>query len=186
MKRRTTLVICLAMLVILAISAVLLIPFIKKQLYPRDYEEYVAEYAKEYSVPEPLVYAVIHTESGFDTNAVSSAGAKGLMQLIPETMEWVATDLLDEKQPTGDIHDPEVNIKYGTRYLRFLYDLFGTWETAIAAYNAGQGRVDSWLDDTRYSEDGNTLKEIPIEETKNYVNKVSDAWKLYEELYYGD
>ncbi len=184
MKRRVTVFIAsLIVLVALAVSAVCLVDVIRQQLYPREYSELVTKYAKEYDVPEALVYAVICTESDFDPNAVSHVGAQGLMQLMPDTMDWLSR-LLDEDAPTGEITDPETNIKYGTYYLRHLYDRFSSWDTAIAAYNAGHGKVGAWLKDTRYSENGTDLKNIPYEETRNYVNKVSEAYNIYTELYY--
>lgn len=181
--RRKAAVICTLALILLAISAFFLIPQIKQYFYPREYSEYVTEYSDEYNVPEPLIYAVIYTESKFDQNAVSSAGAVGLMQLMPDTMDWLSR-LKGESAPTGDIADPKTNIKYGTYYLSYLYDRFGNWETAIAAYNAGHGRVGGWLEDSRYSDDGITLKTIPITETKNYVNRVAAAMQEYTEIYY--
>jgi soluble lytic murein transglycosylase len=179
------LALCVTLLVILAVVAVGILPLLEQKLYPREYEEYVEKYASEFSVPEALVYAVIHTESNFDANAVSSAGANGLMQLIPETMTWLSKKL-GEKEPTGDILDPETNIKYGTCYLQYLYEKFGDWNTALAAYNAGHGRVSGWLEDESYTDDGITLKNIPIKETSDYVNKVSRAWERYKDIYYGE
>lgn len=184
MKRRITVfIISIVILIALAVTAVCLVDVMRKKLYPREYSEYVEKYANEYDVPEALVYAVIRTESSFDPNATSHAGAHGLMQLIPDTMDWLSR-LLGEEAPTGDIYDPETNIKYGTYYLRHLYDRFDSWDTAIAAYNAGHGKVGTWLKDTRYSDDGVELKNIPYTETRNYVNKISEAYDIYNELYY--
>ena len=183
MKKNAKLIICLAALLAFAIVAVFFASDMQKKLYPREFEEYVSKYCQEYDVPEPLVYAVIKTESSFNPNAHSHAGAYGLMQLIPDTLDWLSR-LLDEAAPTGEITDPETNIKYGTYYLRHLYDRFGSWDTALAAYNAGHGRVGSWLKDSRYSDDGVNLKNIPIEETYNYVNKVNELQKKYQEIYY--
>lgn len=183
MKRRTILIICAVALAVFAIISVFAVNAIKKSFYPREYEEIVSEYSVVYSVPESLIYAVIKCESGFRPDAVSSAGATGLMQLMPDTFNWVS-GLCGDGEPVGDITDPDANIKYGTFYLNFLYDRFGNWETAIAAYNAGHGRVANWLKDSRYSDDGVTLKEIPIKETENYVKKVTDNWEQYKKLYY--
>ena len=83
-----------------------------------------------------------------------------------------------------DITDPEVNIGYGCLYLRSLYDRFGDWELAVAAYNAGPNRVAGWLADSRYSPDGKRLDKIPYDETENYVNRVFSAKEQYEKLYY--
>lgn len=175
--------VCILILVIFAVAAVLLIDEIQMIFYPREYGEFVTYYSSEFDVPEPLIYAVIRTESGFDAEARSHAGAVGLMQLMPDTFDWLSR-LLDEKSPTGDIADPETNIKYGTYYLRHLYDRFGSWQTAVAAYNAGHGRVEGWLKDPKYSGDGKNLINIPIEETYNYVNKVNDSYEAYNKLYY--
>lgn len=178
-------VIVLILIAIFAAVAVMCVDDIEKIFYQREFEEYVTKYSKEFDVPEALVYAVIRTESSFDPNARSSVGAIGLMQLMPDTLDWLSR-LLDEEQPTGEINDPETNIKYGTYYLRHLYNRFGNWETAIAAYNAGHGRVATWLKNQEYSDDGITLKVIPFEETKNYVNKITGNYNTYKKLYYKD
>lgn len=178
-------VIVLILIAIFAAVAVMCVDDIEKIFYQREFEEYVTKYSKEFDVPEALIYAVIRTESSFDPNARSSVGAIGLMQLMPDTLDWLSR-LLDEEQPTGEINDPETNIKYGTYYLRHLYNRFGNWETAIAAYNAGHGRVTTWLKNQEYSDDGITLKVIPFEETKNYVNKITGNYNTYKKLYYKD
>lgn len=178
-------VIVLILIAIFAAVAVMCVDDIEKIFYQREFEEYVTKYSKEFDVPEALIYAVIRTESSFDPNARSSVGAIGLMQLMPDTLDWLSR-LLDEEQPTGEINDPETNIKYGTYYLRHLYNRFGNWKTAIAAYNAGHGRVTTWLKNQEYSDDGITLKVIPFEETKNYVNKIAGNYNTYKKLYYKD
>lgn len=178
-------IVVLLLLAIFATVAFLCIDDIEKLFYQREFTEYVAKYSNEFDVPEALVYAVIRTESNFDPEARSSVGAIGLMQLMPDTLDWLARPL-DEEAPTGEITDPETNIKYGTYYLRHLYDRFGNWDTAIAAYNAGHGRVALWLKNSEYSDDGITLKKIPFEETRNYVNKVTGNYNTYKKLYYND
>ena len=154
---------------------------VEKYIYqkPDEYVEYVEIYSAEFGVPEDLVWSVIKTESGFDSSAVSSKGAVGLMQLMPSTFEWLTDDILREYLGIGMLYDPETNIKYGTYYLSRLYNRFGDWDTAIAAYNGGEGNVSEWLKDKRYSDDGIKLKtdKIPdsYSETKNYVKKVNKA-----------
>ncbi len=182
-KSLSVVLVCLLTLVLLAVCSFFAIGKIKEYLYPREYSDYVTKYATEFDVPEPLVYAVILAESDFEPEARSHAGAVGLMQLMPDTLDWLSR-LLDEDAPTGDITDPETNIKYGTYYLRHLMDRFGSWETAVAAYNAGHGRVANWLSDSRYSDDGTTLTNIPIEETRNYVNRVMSNHEQYKKIYY--
>lgn len=182
MKKSRIAVACL-LLIAFGITALLFADKIEKKMYPREYSDYVTKYAAEYGVDEALVYAVILTESSFDTDARSHAGAIGLMQLMPDTLDWLSR-LMGEKEPTGEITDPETNIKYGTYYLHHLITRFGSADTALAAYNAGHGRVANWLDDTRYSDDGKTLKEIPLSETKNYVNRVNERYNKYKKIYY--
>jgi soluble lytic murein transglycosylase len=162
---------------------------VEKYIYqkPDEYVEYVEIYSAEFGVPEDLVWSVIKTESGFDSSAVSSKGAVGLMQLMPSTFEWLTDDILREYLGIGMLYDPETNIKYGTYYLSRLYNRFGDWDTAIAAYNGGEGNVSEWLKDKRYSDDGIKLKtdKIPdsYSETKNYVKKVNKALEKYKKLY---
>ena len=162
---------------------------VEKRIYqkPEEYVPFVEQYAEEFGVPVDLVYAVIKTESGFDSSAVSRKGAIGLMQMMPATFEWLTDDILREYLGIGMLYDPETNIKYGTYYLSRLYNRFGDWDTALAAYNGGEGNVSEWLKDKKYSDDGIRLKtdKIPDEfsETKNYVKKVNKALKKYKELY---
>ena len=165
---------------------------VEKQIYqkPDEYASFVEKYSAEYGVPEDLVYAVIKTESGFDSSAVSNKGAVGLMQMMPSTFEWITNDLLRDYHGAGMLYDPETNIKYGTYYLSRLYGRFGDWNTALAAYNGGEGNVSDWLADTRYSSDGKKLiiDNIPREfsETENYVKKVNKAFEKYKTLYSED
>lgn len=154
-------------------------------LYPKRYNEYVERYCGEFHVEEPLVYSVIKNESGFDADAGSDAGAQGLMQIMPETFDWLQTKLDgDVTHSTDELKDPGTNIKYGTYLLSFLKDRYQSEDTAIAAYNAGFTIVDEWLEDSQYSDDGVHLKYIPYEETENYVKKVTDAKAKYQEIYY--
>ena len=179
----------IAFIAVLAIGlgflADFLITCLEKNAYPREYAEYVEVYAEAYGVPEGLVYAVIRTESSFDSGAVSPVGAVGLMQLMPSTFEWLTDDKLFEHLESGMLYDPETNIKYGTYCLSFLYDRYGDWELALAAYNGGLGNVDKWLEDDRYADaDGEGgLKRIPFKETRQFVARVTDAWEMYERLY---
>ena len=161
---------------------------IEKQTYPKKYAEFVEKYSDAYGVPETIIYAVIKAESNFDRTAVSSAEppALGLMQLQEETYEWVASYLLKETPSAFDIYDPETNIRNGTRYLAYLYGRFGNWDTVFAAYNAGPGNVSKWLEDSEYSDDGETLKYIPFKETRGYVEKVNRFRETYERLYYSN
>ena len=177
----------IALIAVMAIGLGFLADFVitcfEKSAYPREYAEYVTVYAEKYGVPEELVYAVIRTESDFDSGAVSPVGAVGLMQLMPSTFEWLTDDMLFEHLENGMLYDPETNIRYGTYCLSYLYDRYGNWETAIAAYNGGLGIVDKWLEDDKYADGEGGLKRIPFKETRQFVTRVTDAWEMYEKLY---
>ena len=185
-NKRTVIIIAIILgSILISLFANLIISLVQKASYPKKYEEFVEKYASEYNVPEYVIFAVINTESGFDPNAESSAGAFGLMQMMPSTQKYLATDAhLDEDTDFEDLADPDVAIRYGTYYLRYLFDKFHKWSVVFAAYNAGEGRVSEWLDEPKYSEDGETLKKIPIRETRNYVKKVNKAIDYYKDTYY--
>lgn len=141
-----------AALLAIAILAVLQIrDKLIRESYPQGYSDLVIKYAEEYSLPEELIYAVIRTESAFKPEAVSPAGAQGLMQIMPDTKAWIEFRLKIESET--DIFDPETNIKYGTFLLSYMLNQFGNEECALAAYNAGGNKVKNWLSDTRYSDD---------------------------------
>ena len=152
---------------------------IEKSLYPmpEEYSSYVNKYSAEYGVPTELIWAVIKTESDFVSSAESSVGAVGLMQLMPDTFDEITTHRLKEGLDVGMRYDPETNIRYGTYYLSYLYERYGNWDAAIAAYNAGLGNVVEWLK----SDPG--LDDIPFKETKNYLKKVNKAKEKYENIY---
>ncbi|MBQ4556714.1 MAG: lytic transglycosylase domain-containing protein [Clostridia bacterium] len=176
-------------ILILSVASVIIFPLSKHikinydfTNHPRQYSEFVTKYAKEYGVPEKICYAVIKCESGFDFAAKSSAGAMGLMQMMPATFEDLCSRL-DEEHDTSMLFDPETSIKYGVYYLSGLYKRFGVWENAIAAYNCGQGRVAGWIESGMVDENG-ILTDIPISETATYVKRVTKAIEKYEELYY--
>lgn len=157
---------------------------ILSMIYQKHYDHEVEAAAKEFDLDENLIYAVIRTESGFDANAESHAGAMGLMQLMPETFSWLQEHKDGQVIYTDEaLLIPEINIRYGAYYLSYLKDLYGDIPTAIAAYNAGSASVDSWLSDPDYSDDGKTLKKIPYSETEKYVKKVTHAWDRYQKIY---
>ena len=154
-----------------------------KQIYPQKYTEIVQNNAVRYNLDSQLVYAVIYTESKFRENAVSPAGANGLMQLTEETYDWVRTFSGAPAADSGDIYTPENNIGIGCALLRYLWDYYGSLDVALSAYNAGMGNVSGWLKNKEYSRDGKTLDEIPFPETKKYVERVHRAQDIYRRLY---
>lgn len=146
----------------------------KNSIIPDKYRDLLIENSDKYQIPIEVLYGVIKTESNFDENAMSSAGACGLMQLMPETFAWLQT-VKGESIPELEIFDPKVNLDYGSSYLAMLYERFGNWDTVFAAYNAGPTIVSVWLQ----SSEGTTLNEIPYSETDNYVKKVNLAIQEY-------
>lgn len=170
-----------AVLALSVLSAVAVNSFVKRS-HPIRYEKLIYKYAEDYGVSPVLILAVIKTESDFDPEAISSAGAKGLMQITDETFDWLMTKT-GEKLDTELLYDPDTSIKYGSFFLKMLLDEFQVTDTALAAYNAGRGRINGWLADSSLSPDGKTLSYIPISETRYYVYKVNNAIKMYESLY---
>lgn len=156
---------------------------ILKTLYPRHYSDFVEFYSKNNNLSEEFVYAVIECESGFDEKAESYLGAKGLMQIMPETFFWLQQKF-DEKLPEESLFEAEIAIKYGCYFYGMLLEQFSDEATAVAAYHAGAACVEGWLGDARYSDDGKTLKEIPYPTTAKYVERVMNIKKLYQKLYY--
>ena len=154
-----------------------------KAAYPCKYTFEIEKYADEYDVPRALLFAVIHTESGFDPNAVSSAGALGLTQITPETFHWLQTKT-GESLPDSALYEPDVSVRYGALFYSMLLSEFGgDIRTAVAAYHAGRGQVNAWLRDGQYSADGKTLDSIPSRDTNHYVYKVTKAINIYNNLY---
>ena len=142
--------------------------------YPLHYETIVKSHAKNYDLDPAMVAAVIYAESKFDPGTTSAAGAVGLMQLLPDTARGIAVRTGGDKFVVSDLLDPEINVRYGSWYLRHLLDRYHDVRTALAAYHAGQGNVDEWR------RDGGGIR---FPETRHYVEKVLDAQQVYAEVY---
>lgn len=186
-RRRTMLaVLASALVVLIALGAWALIhrggaPLFDR--YPMRYEAEIRQAAAEFSLDPAYVASVALAESSFDAEAVSSVGAIGLMQIMPSTGEWIAGKL-DEAFDAQRLYEPSVNLRYGCWYLRFLLDRYdGDMRTASTAYHQGQGRVDEWLQDPEYSEDGKTLSVISSSVTDTYVNRIMENYAHYQEFY---
>jgi soluble lytic murein transglycosylase len=168
----------------LIVLAVLNINNLKEAVAPYGYSDYIMEYSEKYDLDPVLVAAVIKTESNFEADAVSSKNAYGLMQITQETAHWAAGKMGIDDFTTDRLMDPETNIMIGCWYLDNLDKEFGSTDLVLAAYNAGRGNVQQWLDDPAHSSDGKTLTDIPFEETDNYIKKVKVYYKIYEFLYF--
>ena len=147
-----------------------------EHFYPVKYKEEILSASQEFSVKKELIASVINVESNFNANALSNAGAVGLMQIMPSTAKWLCGKL-NEDYDEEKLIEPKYNIRLGTYYLKYLSERFSDLKTALASYNAGPTLVSNWL--LEYSEDGVTLDEIPYSETMQYVKKVERNLKVY-------
>jgi len=145
-------------------------------LYPLKYKDAILEYSEEFDVDPALIASVINCESSFKKDSVSESGAIGLMQIMPSTAEFVA-NIIEIEYQESSLYDPKINIRIGTKYLSYLLIKFNDCFTALCAYNAGEGIVNSWLSDENYSINSETLTTTPYKETnafsKNVINNIS-------------
>lgn len=152
-----------------------------KSMYPLRYENEITTSASAHGVDPYLVAAVIRSESSWDPEASSHQGARGLMQLMPETaQDMVSKGLVDGRRYSYEnLEDPAINIEYGCAYLSYLLTYFnGATDRAIAAYNAGMGNVDGWA-----KQDKLLHNAITFPETQAYLVRVNMAKARYQELY---
>lgn len=152
-----------------------------------NYEEYIEYYASYYEINPAFVAAVIYRESHYDPQAVSSVGARGLMQLMPDTGTWMAEKAGITDYDHDDLFDPETNIRLGTRYLNYLSNKFDGDPILVAcSFHAGAGNVESWIE--KYSSNGQTLtiEEIPMADTQSYARKVVESYAVYLQHIYPD
>ena len=146
-----------------------------------DYEEEVLAASQKHGVSAARIYAVILTESSFRPAVISEAGAVGLMQMLPSTYKEQCAKRGVPYDPE-DLKDPGVNIDFCTEYLRELYDLTGSWDTAHLAYHAGIGKVRQWLKDPACSVDGITVENVPKESSRIYLERIRNAYALYDRV----
>jgi soluble lytic murein transglycosylase len=151
---------------------------------PLRHEDIIRQQAAEKDLDPALIAAVIYAESRFRDGQRSSAGAEGLMQITPATAHDIARKSGGTEFVTGDLATPQVNISYGAWYLRYLMGRYaGNRAFALAAYNAGEGNVDRWIDRARQRNAELTIAAIPFSETRNYVQRVLDAREEYRRSY---
>ena len=180
-KKMKTLITVMIIIIMISVASIFINKVVTKIVYKKDYSEYVIKYSQEYDVDENLIYALIKAESNFESDAESIKGAKGLMQLMYSTAEDVAKKngiILTEE----NILEPDINIKIGTIYISTLIKKYECVEVALAAYNAGSGNIDKWIDNGTIKADGSDIENIPFKETNNYVRKIMRDYKIYNEL----
>ncbi|MBA2474785.1 MAG: lytic transglycosylase domain-containing protein [Actinobacteria bacterium] len=176
MKRALVLLVSLAALAAAAfavLQATKPAPYVRL-VYPLRYEHIVQAHARNYRLDPALLAAVIYQESRFRPRAESPSGAIGLMQLLPATAQGIAVRTGGTRFRVDDLYDPELNVRYGSWYLRHLLDKYGEERMALAAYNAGQANVDRWR-----REGGG----IRFTETRHYVDQVLENRGLYARAY---
>jgi soluble lytic murein transglycosylase len=153
---------------------------------PLRHDDIIRQQAAEKNLDPALIAAVIYEESRF-RDQTSHAGARGLMQITPETADAIAKHSGGTRFKQSDLASPQINISYGAYYLRLLIDHYGGNETlAIAAYNAGIGNVDRWVSDAGGADEFDHAEDIPFPETRAYVENVMDSRKAYRENYADD
>ena len=157
---------------------------LRKFVYPLQYDYMVRQYSYEDGVSPALVAAVILVESKFNEDAFSHRGASGLMQIMPETGEWIAGEMGSENFTPDQLTNVQTNIKMGTWYLAYLlHEYDGNKVLALAAYNAGRGHVDSWMEEYGWEKNFSEIEKIPFTETREYVKIVLLNEQQYKHLY---
>lgn len=188
-RKRSILAPILALLLVLALAGTLLFSTFRDKIerweYPQRFTEYVEYYAGKYGIDPMILYAFIRTESNFDPNADSDAGARGLMQITEVTFDWIKMKIAPKESLTfDDLYDPETNIRFGSYFVSYCLDRYsGHLATAAAAYHSGVGTVDGLLGQEAYSTDSVTLDHYPYPQMRLYVKKITESYQHYSEIY---
>ena len=184
-KVKKILIIAIILLLIILLFGVIKVQnYILKKIYIMEYSEYVYKYSEENKIDPMLTFAIIKAESNFNRNIKSKSGAIGLMQLMEATATEEANEVGEEIIVTESLYNPEMNIKIGTKYFAKLMKKYNeNYLLALAAYNAGRGNVDSWINQGIIKDDGSDIENIPFKETNNYVRKIVRDYKIYKKLY---
>jgi soluble lytic murein transglycosylase len=172
---------------VLALALILALPLFRRAYndlnLPLSYAQIIRQQAAQKHLDPALVAAVIYAETKFDSRP-SSAGAEGLMQILPQTAEFLARRSGATTFQVSDLENPAVNIAYGSYYLRYLLNEYkGSEVLALAAYNGGETNVDKWLDIAHSAGRSFTVSQIPFPQTQAYVLKVMQAQRDYRHTY---
>ncbi len=184
-RRRVLLLIGVAGLAVAAVAVVvpMLHRAVREVTLPLRHEDIIRQQAREKRLDPALVAGVIFAESKF-RDQTSATGAKGLMQIQPETAKFIARRSGGAAFEIADLGTPQINIQYGTYYLRYLLDRYGeNVVLAVAAYNGGETNVDRWIAESGRRDKAFKINDIPFPETRAYVNRVLDAERDYRREY---
>ncbi|HZV75845.1 MAG TPA: lytic transglycosylase domain-containing protein [Conexibacter sp.] len=187
-RRRRQALVLLAFVGVVGLGALLLRPLFTSAVHkltalPLSHQDTIRKQAHEKRLDPSLIAGVIYAESKF-VDSTSSAGALGLMQLLPDTARFIAGRSGGTAFTTKDLSTPEINIAYGSWYLRYLLDRYGGDEVlALAAYNGGMGNVDRWVAEAGARGERLKVADIPFPETRAYVERVLDARSRYRATY---
>jgi soluble lytic murein transglycosylase len=181
--------VCLGTAAALVLTGRTAVPVLSSKIFPIHYQEEIVQVADKYGQDAYLIAAVVKAESGYDPGAGSSAGAVGLMQLLPETAEWIAAELESwEGHDAPVLTDPADSLELGTCYLAYLSRMYGDGDRGrqltLAAYNAGPGNVNEWIEAVGGREKF-SLADIQFPETRAYVERVEHYRLLYERIHPG-
>ena len=183
-RKRRAIISWLMIALALVLVAGLSMFFVARRVFPLEHRDIIVENAERYDVDKYLIMAIIRAESSFRVTVVSHAGAIGLMQIMPQTGEHIASRIGVEDYTQDMLYDPAINIQFGTWYISQLIEQFnGNLDTALAAYNAGRNKVRGWLANEEFSTDGENLDYIPYTETRNFVSRVNLYRTIYRILY---
>jgi len=187
LRRRRRITLTLGVVLLAALLASVLVPrlpdVVRELALPLAHEDIIRQQASAKELDPSLLAAVIYAESRF-RDATSHAGARGLMQITPQTARYIARLSGGTAFEQGDLSTPQINISYGAYYLRYLLKRYGeNTVLALAAYNGGEGNVDRWITEASMSERAFVIDEIPFAETREYVSRVLDARASYRDKY---
>jgi len=166
-----------------AIFLYVVVPVGLKLVFPLYHQEAIEFYAKQHDLDPLLVASIIWVESRFDTRAESIRGARGLMQIMPETAEWISQQI-SVPYELERLYDPRHNIRLGCWYLANLRREFdNNMNLVLAAYNGGRGNVRKWMEAGTWQGDIENIDNIPFGETREYVRRVNMIYQVYQKLY---
>ncbi len=185
-RRRRLVALLVAAAVGAVVAVVLLLPVdraVQELALPLRHEDVIRQQAADKGLDPSLIAGVIYTESRF-RDQTSHAGARGLMQITPQTAQYIATKSGGTEFVQGDLASPQINIAYGSWYLRYLLDRYdGSTTLALAAYNGGEGNVDRWRAQAAAQGRRLRVRDIPYGETRAYVSRVQQARRSYRRQY---